>query len=91
MPWLVKGFLDGADYVRKLRARRWGVRYSYMFLTSGGEALDGLRGFVEEGKLRAVVGRTVRLSDVEGVRDACGQVFEGKGGIGKTVIEVVGE
>lgn len=91
MPWLVKAFLDGADYVRKLRARRWGVKYSYMFLTSGREALDGLKGFVEEGKLRAVVGRTVRLGDVEEVRNACMQVYEGKGGIGKTVIEVVGK
>lgn len=67
------------------------MTYSYMFLESGREALNGLKGFVEDGKLRAVVGRTVRLDDVDGVRDACGQVYEGRGGIGKTVIEVAGK
>ncbi|KAF2166826.1 hypothetical protein M409DRAFT_66389 [Zasmidium cellare ATCC 36951] len=91
IPWLVKTFLDGADYVRKLRARRWGVRYEYMFLESGRGELDALRGFVEEGRLRAVVGSRVALRDAGAVREACGRVYQGKGGVGKTVFEVVGE
>ncbi|KAK4496313.1 hypothetical protein PRZ48_012293 [Zasmidium cellare] len=91
IPFLAKSFLDGADYVRKWRARRWGVRYEYMFLESGREELDGLRGFVEGGKLRAVVGRVVGLGDLEGVRGASEGVWKGNGGVGKTVLRVVGE
>lgn len=63
----------------------------YMFLESGREELDGLRGFVEEKKLRAVVGSVVGLRDLEGVRGACGRVYEGRGGVGKCVLEVVKE
>jgi hypothetical protein len=62
-----------------------------MFLESSHEDLDLLRGLVEEGKLRTVVGTTASLRDVEAVRDACQVVYSGKGGLGKTVIKVVEE
>ena len=79
------------DCVRKLRARRYGVEYSYMFLESTGEDLDELRGHVEEGRLRTVVGTTVPLSDIKAVQDACQIVYSGKGGLGKVVIRVAQE
>lgn len=81
--------LNLMDCTRRFRARRYGVTYSYMFLESSHEDLDLLRGLVEEGKLRTVVGTTVSLRDVEAVRDACQVVYSGKGGLGKTVIKVV--
>lgn len=83
--------LNLMDCTRRFRARRYGVTYSYMFLESSHEDLDLLRGLVEEGKLRTVVGTTASLRDVEAVRDACQVVYSGKGGLGKTVIKVVEE
>lgn len=89
LPWYAKAFLDGTDYVRKLRAWRWGVKYTYMFLESDAKELDALREVVERGALRAVVGEAVSLREVERVREACQRVYDGKGGIGKVVFEVV--
>lgn len=91
LPWLVMMGLNAADAVRRARAWRWGVGYEYMFLDPKGEDLMILGRAVEEGRLRPVVGAKVDMRDVEGVRKACGKVFDGKGGIGKTVFEVVKE
>lgn len=76
------------DSFRKLRARRYGVNYSYLFLDPSGKDLDELRGYVEDGKVRSVVGTTVELQDIEAVRKACQVVFSGKGGLGKMVIKI---
>lgn len=81
--------LNAFDSVRKLRAWRWGVEYSYMFLESSGQDLDELTSHVEEHRLRTVVGTTAELSDIEAVRSACQIVYSGKGGLGKVVIKVV--
>ncbi|ODM19410.1 hypothetical protein SI65_04394 [Aspergillus cristatus] len=80
--------LNMLDQVRKLRARRYGVEYSYMFLASTGKDLDELRRYVEEGRLRTVVGTVVEFRDIESVRNACDVVYSGKGGLGKLVIRV---
>ena len=80
-------FLDAADAVRRLRAWRWGVEYAYLFMEPSGENLKQLAGYVDEGKLRPVVGTRVDIRDINAVRDACMQVYTGKGGIGKAVLE----
>jgi len=83
--------LNLIDWTRKFRARRYGVTYTYMFLDASGEDLDELRGLVEDGKLRTVVGTTASLRDVEAVRNAFQLVYSGRGGLGKAVIKVVEE
>jgi NADPH:quinone reductase-like Zn-dependent oxidoreductase len=80
--------LNGLDYVRQLRAWRYGTHYSYFFLQASAEDLDELRKYVEEGKLKTVVGTSVDLRDIEAVRNACQVVYDGKGGLGKLVIKV---
>lgn len=89
VPFLFRTALDIGDAVRRLRAWRWGVAYEYFFLQPNGEDLEELARYVGEGKLRAVVGTTVDFRDIEKVREACWQVYNGKGGIGKAVIEIV--
>jgi hypothetical protein len=59
-----------------------------MFLEPSGEDLDLLRGFVEGGKVRTVVGEVVDMQDIEGVRRACQVVYENWGGLGKAVFRV---
>lgn len=89
VPWLFRVGLNIADAVRRARAARWRVEYEYFFLDPNAQDLDTLRGYVEERKVVPVVGSRVNLRDIEQVREACGLVYKGKGGIGKAVIEVV--
>lgn len=88
VPIYVKLGLNLMDSIRKMRARRYGVSYTYMFLHENGKDLDALREYVEDGKLKTVVGTTVNMSDIQAVRDACQVVYSNQGGLGKAVIKV---
>ncbi|KAJ3547727.1 hypothetical protein NM208_g1368 [Fusarium decemcellulare] len=89
IPLLGRLYLDTGDALRRLRARRWGVEYMYWFLDPNKEDLDTLTGHVEEGKLVPVIGSKVDIRDIEKVREVCGLTHKEKGGIGKTVLEVL--
>jgi NADPH:quinone reductase-like Zn-dependent oxidoreductase len=91
LPLPIKLALNLTDSIRKFRARRYGVYYSYMFLESSGDDLDVLRDHIETGKLRTVVGTTAPLKDLAAVQEACQVVYSGRGGLGKVVINVVDE
>jgi len=88
IPFYLRHILNFADWILRSWTNWKGVNYTYMFLSGTTEDLDRLSSFVEEGKLKPIVGHTVKLSDVEGVRKGCQQIFDGKGGIGKFVIEM---
>ena len=88
LPFPMKLALNLMDCVRKFRARRYGVTYSYMFLQSSSKDLDELRDLVESGKLRTVVGTVASLKDIKAVQEACQVVYSGRGGLGKMVIKV---
>lgn len=89
VPALVVLLLNAIDQVRKARAWRWSTSYEYMFLSPNGEDLEELRGHIEAGKLRPVVGQTAKFSDIEEVRNVAMLAYSGKGGIGKTVIKMI--
>lgn len=65
-----------------------GVTYSCFFPKTSREDLVRLAEWVDEGKVVPIVGSRAKLSDIDSIRRGCQQVFEGKGGIGKFVIEV---
>ncbi|KAF2719267.1 putative alcohol dehydrogenase [Polychaeton citri CBS 116435] len=88
MPWILYIFLNTTDAVRKLRAKRWKVHYEYIFVATNAVDLDTLREIVEAGKLVPVIGSRVNFQKIENVREACRQVYEGRGGLGKTVISI---
>lgn len=71
---------------------RWfkfkGVEYTFHFIKPDSVDLDRLTKFVDEGKLKPIIGRRAKLSDIEGVRAGCQEVLDGKGGIGKFVIDM---
>ncbi|KAM5386592.1 hypothetical protein ACJZ2D_000555 [Fusarium nematophilum] len=89
LPWYGCMVLNALDTYRRARARRWGVAYEYLFLDPNATDLATLSQYVEEGKVVPVVGTRVNIRDIDQVREACGMVYRGKGGVGKTVIEVV--
>ncbi|KAM3512392.1 hypothetical protein MY11210_003958 [Beauveria gryllotalpidicola] len=88
LPIAVRVFLDATDQLRKLKARFYGVEYKYIFVEPSGKHLALLGDAAEQGKLRPVVGLRVDLGDIDKVREACWQTYNGKGGLGKTVFEV---
>ncbi|KAG5970705.1 hypothetical protein E4U55_001504, partial [Claviceps digitariae] len=85
VPFVVSTVLDTLDSVRKWRARRWKVQYEYLFLEPNGQDLDELRTYVDDGKVKSVVGLTVPFENIEQVKQAAMTSYQGKGGIGKTV------
>lgn len=91
IPFYGRIFLDLGDSINKLRAYYYGVEYKYWFLAPNAKDLDTLRGYVEEGKLLPVVGARVDMMDIDQVREVCQVIYNGKGGLGKTVIEVIKE
>lgn len=88
VPWLGYTLLNILDGINRLRARRWSVRYEYLFLRPSGADLAEIGRFADEGLLRPVVGTRVKMQDIDGLRKAAGTVYEEKGGLGKVVIEV---
>lgn len=88
MPFYVVFLLDIADWILTMRARWNGINYKYLSLTGNTRDLERLATWVDEGKIKPIVGTTVKLSDIEGVRKGCQQIYDGKGGIGKFVIEI---
>lgn len=88
LPWLARIGLNLADAIRRARARRWLVEYEYFFLEPNADDLDTLAKYVEQGSLVPVVGSRVAMQNIEKVREATGLVYKGKGGIGKSIIEI---
>lgn len=89
LPWFVWTFLTLTDGISKLRARRWGVHYEYIFLESNAKDLDLLSGWIEEAKVTPIVGSRADFNDIARVRALCETVYKAKGGLGKAIIDVV--
>lgn len=89
VPYLVRLVLNVLDRIRVMRASRYGVKYSAIFLEPNAKDLESISEWVESGKLRTVVGTKVPYKDIKAVRDACQVVFDSKGGVGKSVITFV--
>lgn len=66
----------------------FGVGYEYAFMEPKAKDLETMAKLIEDGKVRPVVGRTAKLSDLQAVRELCDEVYTGKGGIGKSVITI---
>jgi NADPH:quinone reductase-like Zn-dependent oxidoreductase len=81
-------FMDIADWFLRSWASWKGVNYSYLLLRGDPEDLDRLAGWLDEGIVKPVVGTQVKLSDIETVSKGCQQIFDGKGGVGKLVINI---
>lgn len=88
IPTVLRFLLNLMDRVRKWRASRWGVTYSYRFLDPIGTDLDFLREWIEKGSIKSIIGETVDFNDIEAVRKAAQVTYNGKGSVGKTVFKI---
>jgi NADPH:quinone reductase-like Zn-dependent oxidoreductase len=88
-PWLLVKLMDAHDSMQKWRAWRYGVKYDHVWneCDNMGHA-EQITKWAEEGKLKAVIGRTAKLSDLETVRAMYEVVAQRKGSVGKYVITI---
>jgi hypothetical protein len=91
LPLLARCFFDVANNVSKLRAWRYGVHFDYLSLKQDRKGLDRLREYIEDGRLKTVVGKVIDIRDFETVKQACQETLTGKGSVGKTVIAIVSQ
>jgi NADPH:quinone reductase-like Zn-dependent oxidoreductase len=87
-PWLLVKVLDTFDGVQKWRAWRWGVRYDHVSTQFTSATSENIGKWVKEGKLKAIIGKTVAMDDLEGVREMLDAAASAKGAIGKYVIKI---
>lgn len=88
-PWLVGKIMDLVFAFNSWRAWRYGVGWHAVLAVVGSkEDMDVISGWIEEGKVRPVIGKTVKLDELDKVIEFCEIVKSGKGGVGKFVIEV---
>ena len=89
IPFYVRIPLDLVDWYYRWRVGRWGADYECVLVEMNSQDLDRLRNWVDGGKIRPVVGKTVRLDDLTAVRDGCNDIYSTHGGTGKMVIEIL--
>lgn len=87
-PFLLVHVLNIFDWMIRSWAGSSGVNYSCFFPKSSSKELIKMAELIDAGKVVPIVGLTANLSDIEGVRNGCQRVFDGKGGVGKFVIEI---
>ena len=88
LPTYIEYILNVVDWVLRTYTGWFGVSYKGLVLQGNSKDLERLSAWVEQGKLKPIVGSVVTLSDVEGVRKGCQQILDGKGGVGKFVVEI---
>ncbi|KAE9381692.1 GroES-like protein [Stipitochalara longipes BDJ] len=88
LPTYIVYILNVVDWVLKTYTGWFGVNYTALVMVGKAKDLERLSSWVEQGKVKPIVGSVVKLSDLEGVRKGCQQCLDGKGGVGKFVVEI---
>jgi len=58
-------------------------------MKSNGSDLEKIKEWVEVGKMKPVVGKVLKFANLEGIKDECTRIMNGKGGVGKLVIDII--
>jgi NADPH:quinone reductase-like Zn-dependent oxidoreductase len=88
VPMLIRWALTAMDAWNRRKYRAAGVGFGYVILQPTLQMMEDLDRWVGEGKLKTLVGKTAKLGDLEEVKKGCQAILDGKGGVGKFVIEI---
>lgn len=89
VPIFVQFLLNLDHWFYSLRLYLKGVKnFDSVLQRPSSEGIRSIAKWVDAGKLKPVIGKTVKLEDIEGIREVCTQIASGKGSLGKTVIVV---
>ncbi|KFX94428.1 hypothetical protein V490_04360 [Pseudogymnoascus sp. VKM F-3557] len=87
LPWIVGKLLDAANAVYIWRASRWGVEYKPMFIKMHNSDLQRVGEWARSGKVKAIVGESANLADLDRVK-ALAAVVKKRNGLGKYIITI---
>ncbi|TVY21678.1 2-methylene-furan-3-one reductase [Lachnellula arida] len=91
VPFLVEKILNLVNAVVRWWVGRYQVRFDTVLMKSNGGALERIKMWVEEGRLRPVVGTVLKFVDLEGIKGEGERIMMGKGGVGKVVIDIIAD
>jgi hypothetical protein len=88
MPVIIRWSFNAIGAVIQFRAQIYGVSYLYHFMQLSGKDLKRPSKWIDQGKIKPVVGGVALLDGSKYVREGCQQVFSGKECVEKFVIEI---
>ncbi len=83
--------LDFVEAITKWRVGRYGVNFDSVLMKVNGSELEKIKTWVEEGKIKPVVGKVLKFADLNRIKEECTRIMTGKGGVGKVVIQIIAE
>lgn len=88
MPLAMRWILNTIGGINQFRAQRYGVTYLHLFIEPSAENLKRLATWIDEGRVKPVVGVKANFDDLEKIREECQRIYSNKGSIGKFVIDI---
>jgi NADPH:quinone reductase-like Zn-dependent oxidoreductase len=67
---------------------RSGLHFDGVLQKPNREGMQLVAKWAEEGNLKPIVGKMLKLKDIQGLREVCTQIGSKKGAIGKVVVEI---
>jgi NADPH:quinone reductase-like Zn-dependent oxidoreductase len=89
LPFWLDWLVGLVDWFMQWRAGRWGVRFASVFTQFGEDNAGLIDKWLGDGTLKAVLGGTVAIEDIEDVKRMYDIVGSGKGAVGKYVVVVI--
>jgi NADPH:quinone reductase-like Zn-dependent oxidoreductase len=80
--------LDGAQAAVRWWIGRQDIKFDSVLMKADGDELEKIRGWVEEGKIKPVVGKVLSFDQLELIKEECERIRQGRGGLGKLVIDI---
>jgi len=62
-----------------------------VLMKPNGSELERIKEWVEDGKIKPVVGKVLKFVNLEGIKEECTRIMKGKGGVGKVVINIIAD
>jgi NADPH:quinone reductase-like Zn-dependent oxidoreductase len=91
MPFWIGWFLNVVNWYYSWKLSGKNINYDFVFGAHRNGDLDKIGEWVEEKKLKAVVGKVVDFSNLKAMRDGCSEIITWTGTVGKFVIRLVSE
>ena len=88
LPFWLDWLVGLVDWFMQWRAGWWGVRFASVFTQFGEDNAGLIDKWLGDGTLKAVLGGTVAIEDIEDVKKMYDMVGSGKGAVGKYVVVV---
>jgi NADPH:quinone reductase-like Zn-dependent oxidoreductase len=91
IPVIVEKVLDFINAIAQWYFGRYQVKFDSVLMKSNGNELERIKDWVEEGKIKPVIGKVLKFADLGGIKEECTRIMKGKGGIGKVVVEIIAD